>query len=138
MEIVGSIISGKHGDILIREKSGAEVELGDLLIVEHKDTFLLLQVYDIVYGSQIPLKHLEMISGMKLEGYAAELDFIDSNLRTYGIIQVKAVAQIKDGDVRIPKKLPPFMGNVRHVVKEDFDFLTKPSNPVYFGNIRSG
>ncbi len=138
MEMIGSIISGKHGNILIRQKSGAEVELGDLLIVEHQDTFLLLQVHDVVYGSQIPVKHLEMVSGMKLEGYTAELDFIDPNLRNYGIIHVKAVAQIKDGNVRIPKTLPPFMGDVRHVLKEDFDFLTKPSNPVYFGNIRSG
>jgi hypothetical protein len=68
MKVVGSVISGKHGSILIRQKSGAEVELGDLLFVEHADASILLQVYDVVYGSQIPAKHLEMISGMKLEG----------------------------------------------------------------------
>ena len=125
MEIVGSVISGKHGSILIRQKSGAEVELGDLLLVKHKDASLLLQVCDVVYGSQIPAKHLEMISGMKLEGYAADLDFMDPALRNYVIVQVKAVAKVEDNRVRIPKTLPPFMGNVRHVTKEDFDFLTK-------------
>jgi len=30
------------------------------------------------------------------------------------------------------------MGEVRHVVKEDFTFLTTPPHPVFFGNIRSG
>jgi len=138
MKVVGSVISGKHGSILIRQKSGAEVELGDLLLVKHKDASILLQVYDVVYGSQIPGKHLEMISGMKLEGYGADLDFMDPALRNYVLVQVKAVAKIEDNRVRIPKTLPPFMGNVRHVTKEDFDFLTKPSNPVFLGNIRSG
>ena len=138
MKVVGSVISGKHGSILIRQKSGAEVELGDLLLVKHKDASLLLQVYDVVYGSQIPVKHLEMISGMKLEGYGADLDFMDPALRNYVLVQVKAVAKIEENRVRIPKTLPPFMGNVRHVTKEDFDFLTKPSNPVFFGSIRSG
>jgi hypothetical protein len=138
MEMIGSIISGKHGDILIRQKSGAKVQLGDLLLVQQEAAFLLLQVYDVLYGSQIPLKHLEMVSGMKLEGYAAELDFMNPNLRNYSIIQVKAVAQIEDGEIRIPKELPPFMGDVRHVSKGDFYFLTPPSHPVFFGNIRSG
>lgn len=138
MKIVGSVISGKHGSILIRQKSGAEVELGDLLLVKHKEASLLLQAFDVVYGSQIPAKHLEMVSGMKLEGYSADLDFMDPALRNYVLVQVKAVAKIEDNRVRIPKTLPPFMGNVRHVAKEDFDFLTKPSNPVFFGSIRSG
>jgi hypothetical protein len=89
MKIVGSVISGKHGNILIRQKSGAEVELGDLLLVKRNDVSILLQVYDVVYGSQIPPKHLEMISGMKLEGYGGDLDFMDPTLRNYVLIQVK-------------------------------------------------
>lgn len=138
MEIVGSIIAGKHGSILIRQKSGSEVELGDLLLVKQKDASLLLQVYDVVFGSQIPAKHLEMISGMKLEGYGADLDFMDPALRNYVLVQVKAVARVEDKRVRIPKTLPPFMGNVRHVAKEDLDFLTRPPSPVYLGKVRSG
>ena len=120
MEIVGSVISGKHGNILIRQKSGVDVELGELLIIEHNNTLLLLQVFDVVYGSQIPVKHLEMISGMQLEGYATDMEFMDPTLRNYSIIQVKAIAQIADMDVQIPKTLPPFMGNVRQVSHEDF------------------
>ena len=65
MQIVGSIIHGKHGSILIRQKNDVEIELGDLLTVEHQDgSYSILQVYDLAYGSQIPEKHLEMISGM--------------------------------------------------------------------------
>lgn len=138
VEVVGSIISGKHGSILIRQKSGAQIELGDLLLVEEKDGSLLLQVNDIAYGSQISGKHLEMISGMKLEGYAAELDFMDPTLRNYVLVQVKAVAKIRGNSIKIPKTLPSFMGGVRNVIDKDFAFLTKPANPIFFGNIRSG
>ncbi len=137
MDIVGSIIAGKHGSILIRQKSGSEVELGDLLLVKQKNASLLLQVYDIVFGSQIPAKHLEMISGMKLEGYGADLDFMDPALRNYVLAQVKAVARVEDNKVRIPKTLPPFMGNVRHITKDDLAFLVKPPHPVYLGKVRS-
>lgn len=139
LQIAGSIIYGKHGSILIRQKTEAEIELGDLLVVEHKDdSYSILQVYDLAYGSQIPEKHLEMISGMKLEGFGAELDFMDPALRNYILAMVKSVAKVKGKDVRIPKILPQFMSNVRHVEKEDLAFISTPENPIYLGNIRSG
>ena len=139
MQIVGSIIHGKHGSILIRQKNDSEIELGDLLTVEHQDgSYSILQVYDLAYGSQIPDKHLEMISGMRLEGFGADLDFMDPTLRNYVLAMVKSIAKVKGKDVRIPKTLPQFMSDVRHIEKEDLAFMSTPENPIYLGNVRSG
>ena len=139
MEVVGSVIAGSHGKILIRQKSGSTIELGDLLRVDHEDgRYSILQVYDLAFASQIPVKQLEMISGMRLEGYSSDLEFMEPNLRNYLIATVKAVLTLRDGKQNIPKILPPFFGEVKMITDEDLTFLTKPDNPIFVGNVRSG
>jgi len=138
LEVVGSIIRGRHGQIMIRQRSEAEIELGDLLVEKEGEDYTILQVYDLGYGSQISDKSLEMISGMKVEGFAADLDFMDPSLRNYIIAEVKAIATIQGGRIKIPKTLPKFMKEVRHITEKDLAFLAKPENPVFLGNIRSG
>lgn len=139
MKIVGSVIAGAHGQILIRQKSDSEIELGDLLRVNQKDgSYSILQVFNLAYGSQIPQQHLELISGMKLEGFNADLDFMDPNLRNYVLASVKSVLTIREGVPKIPKILPPFFSDIQPISEEDLRFLTKPENPAYLGNVRSG
>ena len=139
MKVVGSVIAGSHGKILIRQKSGSTIELGDLLRVDHENGgYSILQVYGLAFASQIPDKQLEMISGMKLEGYSADLEFMEPSLRNYLLASVKAVLTLKDKKQRLPKILPPFFGAVKLVTEEDLSFLTKPNNPIFVGNVRSG
>jgi DNA helicase HerA-like ATPase len=139
METVGSVIAGSHGKIIIRQKSGSTIELGELLRVDHEDGgYSILQVNDLKFASQIQDKQLEMISGMKLEGYSSDLEFMEPNLRNYLIATVKAVLTLKDKKQKIPKILPPFFGPVKTINDDDLAFLTKPENPVFVGNVRSG
>lgn len=144
MEIVGQIVSGKVARILIREKSGEKIELGDLLVAEEDDGFIILQVYDLSYASQIPQQSRELLAGMNLEGYGAELEFLEPELRNYILAEGKAIAHVfKDKesgklDVRIPKTLPTFFNSIRAIEKKDLEFLVKPSHPLYLGKIRSG
>ncbi|MGC9014337.1 MAG: ATP-binding protein [Thermoproteota archaeon] len=138
MDVVGQIVGGKTAKILIREKSGKKIELGDLLIVEENGAFIILQVYDLAYGSQIPQSIRELIAGLKLEGYGTELTFLEPQLRNYVIAEVKAIARVEGKDVRIPKSLPSFFSTLRHATEKDLSFLTKPPNPVYVGKVRSG
>ena len=139
MEVVGSVIAGSHGKILIRQKSGSTIELGDLLRVDHEDgRYSILQVYDLAFASQIPVKQLEMISGMRLEGYSSDLEFMEPSLRNYLIATIKAVLTLRDEKQNIPKILPPFFGEVKMITDEDLTFLTKPDNPIFVGNVRSG
>ena len=79
-----------------------------------------------------------MISGMKLEGYQSDLEFMEPNLRNYLIASVKAVLTLKGGKQKIPKILPPFFGSVKKIADDDLAFLTKPNNPIFVGNVRSG
>jgi len=137
MEVCGQIIAGLVGKILIREKSGQRIELGDLLVAEDKEGYLILQVFDLIYGSQIAQLARELIAGMKLEGMGAGLEFLEPQLRNYIIAEAKAVLRVT-GKPHVPKVLPEFFGTVRHVTSKDLEFLVKPSNPIYLGKVRSG
>lgn len=138
LDIAGQVIGGDVAGILIREKSGNKIELGDLLVTDEEGGYIILQVYDLCYGSQIPQSVRELAAGIKLEGYGSGLDFIDPKLRNYTLAQVKAVARVTKDTARIPKTLPNFFSSVRYLKEEDLGFLTKPSNPVYLGKVRSG
>lgn len=138
IEIVGQVIGGKVAEILARQKSGKKIELGDLLVVEEDGAILILQVYDLGYGSQVSQPMRELIAGLKLEGYGTELSFLEPELRNYVMAEVKTVARIKGNEVNIPKTLPSFFSSIRHITEEDLTFLVKPPNPVYLGKVRSG
>ena len=140
LEVAGQVVGGNVASILIREKSGQMVELGDLLVVEEgENSYLILQVFNLGYGSQIPQATRELAAGLKLEGYGAEMEFMDPKLRNYTLAEVKAVARVTKGVVRIPKVLPTFFSSVRHATKEDLAFLAEPQkNPIYLGKVRSG
>jgi len=139
LEVSGQIIGGRTGQILVREKTGGEIEIGDLLVAESNQGYTLLQAFDLVYGSQVPQLMRELMAGMKLEGSGFDLDFLEPELRNYVIAQIKAVLRVeKDLEPRIPKTLPTFFSTIRHVTERDLWFLTKPKNPVYLGKVRSG
>ena len=144
MQIAGSIVYGKHGSIMIRQKTETEIELGDLLkwSISRWQLFYTPGLRSAI-GSQIPDKNLEMISGMKLEGFRADMDFMEPSLRNYVLAMVKSVASIKVEDgkekkAHIPKTLPQFMSNARLVQKSDLDFIETPKNPISLGYVRSG
>jgi uncharacterized protein len=140
LEIVGQVIGGNVGGIAIREKNGKNIELGDLLVAEENEGgYLILKVFNLGYGSQIPAEVRELAAGLKLEGYSAGLDFMDPKLRNYTMASVKGVLRVNKDDLRIPKILPTFFSSVRLATKEDLDFLSKPPKyPIYLGKVRSG
>jgi len=137
IDVCGQIIAGLVGKILIRERSGQKIELGDLLVAEDKEGYLILQVFDLIYGSQITQLAREMIAGMKLEGMGAGLEFLEPQLRNYIIAEAKAVLRVA-GKPQVPKVLPEFFSTVRHITAKDLEFLVKPPNPIYLGKVRSG
>ena len=140
MDVIGSVIGGSVGKIFLRQKSGERIELGDLLVSEDGSELVIMQVYDLEYGSQISSTSLEMIAGLRLEGYGAssDLNLMEPQLRHYVIAYVKAVLRVKDGVPSIPKNLPNFLSSLRRIKPEDLSFLTKPANPIYVGDLRSG
>jgi hypothetical protein len=135
--VVGQIISGDTEEIILRQKSGKQIELGDLLVVGQKNEYSILQVYDLFYGSQIEQGFRELISGMHLET-VSEMEFFEPELANYMLAKAKTIVTVKNNKQNTPKTLPKFFSLARIVEKRDFDFLVKPEVPVFLGNLRSG
>jgi len=89
--IKGKVISGESGKILIRQKSDNNLEIGELLIADAGENKILLQVFNLLYGSQISDKNLELISGLKLEE-DNDLEFMDPHLRNYTLALIKLIS----------------------------------------------
>ena len=133
----GIIISGKFSEVLVRQKHGEEIELGELLISENKDSKHLMQAYDLIYGSQLSDSNLELVSGMKLEEDDS-YGFMDEKIRHYNLAMLKNLITIKKENAISSKSLPDFFSKIREVKKSDLSFLTTPKNPLYVGKLRSG
>ncbi len=133
--VKGLIISGEYGKILIRQKSDCELELGELLISESSGSKILLQVYDLVYGSQISQQNLELISGMHLEDNT-NMEFAEAELRNYTLAYAKNLINVSNK--KIAKSLPSFFSTVREIKSDDLNFITKPKDPLFLGKLRSG
>ncbi|MGQ9582546.1 MAG: ATP-binding protein [Thermoplasmatota archaeon] len=142
---VGQLVGGEHGSLVLRQRSESALELGELLVAPvgaEGEEFVLLQVFDLLYGSQLESRVLEMMSGMRLEGYGEGADFLDRNLRSYVLARARALVHVRRGDggwvVRMPKVLPPFFSEVFTAGPEHLAFLGRPGNPVLLGRVRSG
>ncbi len=135
--IKGQVISGEFGRIVARQKSGQSIEIGELLVTDSGDEKILLQVYDLVYGSQISQQNLELISGMNLEENT-EFELFDPNLRNYMLAMMKSLATIKGKNANVSKSLPAFFAELREIRESDLSFITQPKNPLFVGNLRSG
>ncbi len=134
----GLIIAGQFGDLLIRQKSDASLELGELLVATTPEGMMLLQVFDLLLGNQLNQQNLELISGLKLEEDHT-LTLLDQPLRSYVLARAKNVLALgKEGTPRAAKGLPAFFSAVRDVTPEDVRFLTKPRSPLFCGKLRSG
>tara|TARA_Y100000590_G_C15738013_1_gene1019273 strand:- start:3381 stop:4961 length:1581 start_codon:yes stop_codon:yes gene_type:complete len=140
IEIVGQVIGGKIGDILIREKSGKNLEIGDLLVSEEENSFLILQTFALEYGSQIEERMQQMMSGVNLEQDVKDAEFYEPEFVNYVLARIKALARVSKNDFKptMPKSLPSFFNKLRLIKNEDLKFLKKEKEQVFIGNIRSG
>ncbi len=137
MNIVGKIVSGDFSGIIIRQKTGVDVELGELLVTRENNGYFILQVFDISYGSQIPEKIRSLAAGLKLEE-ESNLSFLDSEISNFILIIIKPILFVTSKSYYLPKRLPKFFSSIERIKEEDLKFLKKPSRPLYFGQIRSG
>jgi len=133
----GKVISGEFGKIAVRLKKDADVEIGELLISETDNKKILLQVYDLSYGSQISQINLELMAGMKLEEDNS-LELWDEHLRVYNMALLKNLLVIDNNYANVAKVLPSFFSDVREVRNDDMYFLSYPKKPLHLGKLRSG
>ena len=130
----GQVVAGDFGKIIIRVKSNQKVEIGELLIIEDDEKYLL-QVYDLIYGSQISLQNLEMVAGMNLE--EGNFSLLDEANRNYQLAFLKPILILGQNNSTC-KKLPRFFNLVREIEERDLSFITTPQDPLFLGYLRSG
>ncbi|MFH1275525.1 MAG: ATP-binding protein [Candidatus Woesearchaeota archaeon] len=133
--IKGQVVSGDFSKIVMRVKSESSIELGELVVIDQANEKFILQVYDLLYGSQISQQNLEMVAGMNLE--EGNFNIMDQTLRNYQLALLKPILNIADKS-KTCKKLPNFFNKVREITKEDLSFITTPENPLFLGKLRSG
>ncbi|MEM4267876.1 MAG: ATP-binding protein [Candidatus Woesearchaeota archaeon] len=134
--IKGQVIGGSFSKILVRQKAGQNIEIGELLVSEGAQK-IILQAYDIIYGSQIPQSDIELMAGMSLES-SSNLELYEPELNNYNLVLLKNLLTIKEGKASISKSLPQFFSPVREIRTDDLAFLTKPEKSLYLGKLRSG
>ncbi len=133
----GIITGGEYGALLIRARNDVKLELGELLVVEGEDQSLLLQVYDLRFGSQISAESREFIAEIGLQGEKIQNYF--SKGREYVIAVAKEIATVdEEGKLVSAKALPQMFSMVRGMTSRDLFFLSKPENPLFLGYVRSG
>lgn len=135
MNFVGIIVGGDFKKILIREKSSYDIELGELLICEVNDKKYILEVYDIVYGSQISQQKIELFSGFNLET-EEQSEVFHKELRLYKLVVAKPLIIIQNGMIYQAKSIPPLFSYVRTIDEKDVQGLFK--DVLEIGLIRSG
>src|SRR3989344_5343938 len=99
----GQILSGEFKSLVLRQKQGCSLELGELLVADQGAEKILLQVYDLFYGSQVSDQNLELISGLQMEGEGEE--FLDKELRHYQLARLKPLLKIKGKEANLCKGL---------------------------------
>jgi hypothetical protein len=133
----GLVIGGGSSALLIRQKHGEILELGELLLCADNNASYILQVIDLTYGSQLTQQHLELISGLQLEEDPT-FGLVDKHLRSYVIAKLKPVVTVSGNTAHSTKSLPSFMSEVRAITADDVAFLVQPNNPLLLGDLRSG
>ena len=129
--MIGQIIGGDYGEIWIRQKRDEKVEIGELIVADD----ILLQVFDLEYGSLLENRDLARISGMELEGYG-KTKVMEERIRNYILAKAKPVFDLNIKG--LPKSLPSFFRILRRVKEEDFDFINSDEEGMYIGKVRSG
>ena len=139
ISVVGQVVGGKFGDIIVRQKSGTNLEIGDLMVSEENNSFLILQVFALEYGSQIQDRMQQMMSGVNLE-QVVDAQFYEPEFVNYVLARIKPLARVykSDANVKIPKSLPLFFNKLRLIAHDDLEFLQKEANQIFIGHIRSG
>ena len=134
------MVGGSFGNVIIRQKSGSCLEIGDLLVSEEESHVLILQIFGLEYGSQMNDKIQEMMSGVVLEEQLASSEFYEPDFVNYILARVKILARINsDMSVVLPKSMPKFFNRLRMVSTTDLRFLQKGgANKIFVGYIRSG
>lgn len=141
--IVGQVVGGNNTGLVLREKKGVGLEMGDLVAIDDAGRRYIYMVSALEYGSLISEERLFDSSGTILENVKPNVEIPDKDLRLFRKVLINPLIEVRagpDGRERgvSAKSIPTFLAKVREIKREDFSFLERPRTAVFFGRIRSG
>lgn len=140
--IVGQIVGGNNTALIIREKKGVGLELGELVSVEEGTTRRYLYIVSALeYGSLVSEDRLFTSAGSMLEGEKPNVEIPDQDLRIFRKAIITPLLEVRRNgreQASSPRSIPTFFSKVREIRNEDFSFLEKPHSEIFLGRIRSG
>jgi len=142
-QVVGRIVAGGSEGIELREKDGANLELGDLVVVEDAKNRRrhLYMVSALEYKSLVADAMICTGAGSMLERTSPSIEFPKGDLSLFKVVRASPLLEVVgDGKpaAKSPRSIPPFLSEARNVVDGDFAFLGEPKTKVLLGRIRSG
>ncbi len=144
---IGSFISGSFTELILRQKSVREFEIGELIVAGNSmDEYSIFQIKDLFYGSQIPDSSLELMAGYGLERERSNLKIYEPELRNYVLAHARELISIRKNEVSgkyelsIPKKLPKFFSDIFELEQSHLQFFKEEEieTPLNLGKVRSG
>ncbi|MGB9623017.1 MAG: helicase HerA domain-containing protein, partial [Candidatus Bathyarchaeia archaeon] len=140
MEIVGSVVGGDNTALIIREKKGANLELGELIVIETQEKKYIFMVSAMEFGTLLDESRLFTSAGSMVERTRPNIEFPDDDLRIFRKVKVTPLTEVSklDESYRPPRSMPQFLSPARRASPEDFSFLRRPNNEVFLGKLRSG
>ncbi|MBI2580128.1 MAG: ATP-binding protein [Candidatus Aenigmarchaeota archaeon] len=137
MEIAGRITDGNFSEIIVRQKHGKSIEIGDLFVADMPSGYAILEAFDLIYGSQLGQAARETASGLMLEG-PEDLVLFEENFTNYNLAKLKMLLCLSGGKERIPKGLPPLFSSIRPAEERDMAFMKTHEDSMMIGHVRSG
>ncbi|MCX8182658.1 MAG: ATP-binding protein [Candidatus Methanomethyliaceae archaeon] len=140
MDIVGSVVGGDNTALIIREKKGAELELGELVVIETEMKKYIFMVSAMEFGTLLEEGRLLTSAGSMVEGTRPKIEFPEDDLRIFRKIRITPLVEVSkvDGSYRAPRSMPHFLSSAKRATPEDFSFLKVPKNEIFLGRLRSG
>ena len=138
-ELVGQAVSGGSGLIVIRERDGKELGMGELVIYEHNGRSTILCVCDLEMGSQMADRVKELVSGTMMGSGPDGMPWYEPGLPHFPLATAKQLVTINGGVCGAPKKIVPPFTDVRRITADDLSFMdNRGSGRLYLGRVRSG
>ncbi len=129
--MLGRIIGGGVSEkVKIRLEDSAEVNVGDIVIVEDSNYKYFLKIIDIYLQSQVPAQFIEDMAN-KMNNV-----LFDEKDRFYKIAVAKLL-KMEKGKLLPPRDVPNFFKEVREITEEDLKAL-KISGEIPIGKLRLG
>jgi hypothetical protein len=139
MTAVGNVISGSVSQrIVIRLRSDAKVDVGDVLTCQDADTGdrFFLKAVNIGISSLVPSQFIEDMAGQKLE-HDFEFRTFDHQDRFYKMCEAKILKILRQDRFIPPRVIPKHFSDVYTVNAEEFSFI-QDKGEIRIGSLRLG